>query len=299
MGFSSMDDFINKTSTLGQTLRVDWNKNFLPTTQAVAGEWSFLAKWTGNPDSGSIYNTGTNLAFQATSDITSWAWNILHWWNVSPSTKHIVNASAFSAAATSCPAVLMLVDLLGFYRVSSVTTTAAQTLNNTITIPRYTTWAWVQAFMWNTNTTALGAATPNLSINYTNSAGTAWRITPATLPIGKTAASNGLILYSWTGAGKYWPFIPLQTGDAGIRSIQSVTISTSYISGEFSIWLCRPLLTLPLTTIGVASERDLMNQVPSLPQVFDGANLQWMLYNWAATPVNTSYFWHLDFAWGV
>lgn len=97
----------------------------------------------------------------------------------------------------------MLVDLLGFYRVSSVTTTTAQTLNNTVTIPRYTDGAGVQAFMWNTNTTAMGAATPNLSINYTNSAGTAGRATPATLPIGKTAAANGLILYSGTGAGKY------------------------------------------------------------------------------------------------
>ena len=50
--------------------------------------------------------------------------------------------------------------------------------------------------MWNTNATALGAATPSLSISYTNSAGIAGRTTPTTLPIGKTAAANGLILYS-------------------------------------------------------------------------------------------------------
>ena len=92
--------------------------------------------------------------------------------------------------------------------------------------------------------------------------------------------------------------MPLQSGDKGIRSVQSVTISTSYVSGEFAIGLCRPLLTLPLTTIGVASERDLMNQVPSLPQIQDGANLIWMLYDGVATPVNTSYFGHLDIAWG-
>lgn len=298
MWFSSMDDFINKTSELGQSLRVDWNKNFLPTTAAVAGEWHCLARGAGNPWADTIYNTGTNLAFQATSDSTAGAGGIQHGWNVSPATKHIVNASAFSAAATSCPAVLMLVDLLWFYRVTSVTTTIAQTLNNTVTIPRYTTGAGVQAFMWNTNATALGAATPNLSINYTNSDGTAGRTTPATLPIGKTACPNGQILYSGTGAGKYWPFMPLQSGDKGIRSVQSVTISTSYVSGEFAIGLCRPLLTLPLTTIGVASERDLMNQVPSLPQIQDGANLIWMLYDGVATPVNTSYFGHLDIAWG-
>lgn len=293
-----MDDFINKTTELWQSLRVDWNKNFLPSTAAVAWEWHCLAKWAGNPDSGSIYNTGTNLAFQATSDTTVDAGGIRHGGNVSPATKHIVNASAFSASAASCPAVLMLVDLLGFYRVSSVTTTTPQVLNNTVTLPRYTTGAGVQAFMWNTNTVALGAGTPNLSIDYTNSDGTAARATPAVLPIGKTAAANGTILYSGTGVGKYWPFMPLQSGDKGIRSIQSVTLSTSYVSGEFSIGLCRPLLTLPLTTIGVASERDLMNQVPSLPQVQDGANLIWIIYDGNATPVNTAYFGHLDFAWG-
>ena len=294
-----MDDFVNKTSNLWQTWRTDWNKNFLPTTAAVAGEWHCLAKGAGNPDSWSIYNTGTNLAFQATSDTTTGAGGIRHGGNVTPATKHVVNASAFSAAATSCPAVLMLVDLLGFYRVSSVTTITAQTLNNTVTLPRYTTGAWVQAFMWNTNTVAMGAATPNLSINYTNSAGTAGRTTPTVLPIGKTACPNGQILYSGTGAGKYWPFMPLQSGDAGIRSIQSVTISSSYLSGEFSIGLCKMILTLPLTTIGVASERDLMNQVPSLPQVVDWANLVWLLYSGLNTPINTSYFGHLDFAWGV
>ncbi len=297
MWFSSMDDFINKTSTLGQFKRVDWNKNMLPTSAAVAWEWSFLAKWAGNPDSGSIYNTGTNLAFQATSGSTVGAGGIQHGGNVSPATKHVINASAYTAAPTTAPCILMLVDLLGFYRVSTVTTTTAQTLNNSVTLPRYTDGAGVQAFMWNTNTTAMGAATPNLSIGYTNSAGTAGRATPAVLPVGKTACPNGQILYSGTGAGKYWPFMPLQSGDAGIRSIQSVTISTSYVSGEFSIGLCKPILTLPITTLGVASERDLMNQVPSMPQIVDWANLVWMIYHGAATPVNSALYGHLDLAW--
>lgn len=298
MWFSSMDDFISETSVNGKFFRADWNKNFLPTTAAVAGEWFCLARGWWNPAADSIYNTGTNLAFQATSDTTTGAWGIQHGWNVSTDTKHIVNASAFTAAATVAPCVLMLVDLLGFYRVTSTTTITSQATNNTVTLPRYTTWAWVQAFMWANNATPLGAATPNLSIGYTNSAGTTGRATPTTLPVGKTAAANGLILYSGTGAGKYWPFLPLQWWDGGIRSVDSITISASYVSGEFSIGLCKPLLTIPITTLGVAAERDLMNQVPSLPRVFDWANLVWLLYNGAATPVNSAIYGHLDFAWG-
>jgi len=296
-GFSSMDNFINAISANGQIIRVDWNKNFLPTTAAVAGEWHCLARGSGNPAADTIYNTGTNLAFQATSDTTPGAGGIQHGGNVSPATKHIVNASAFTSAATTAPCILMLVDLLGFYRVTTTTTTGAQTLNNTVTLPRYTSGEGVKAFMWANNATPLGAGTPNLSINYTNSAGTAGRLTPTVLPVGKTAAANGLVLYSGTGVGKYGPFLPMQDGDSGIRSIQSVTLSATYTSGEFSIGMCRPILTMPITTLGVASERDLMNQVPSLPRVYDGANLVWLMYSGAATPVNSSLIGHLDFAY--
>lgn len=298
MGFSSMDDLINEMTTNGQFKRIDWNKNFLPTTAAAAGEWHCLFRGAGNPGADSIMNTGTNLAFQALTDTTANATGIQHGGNVSPATKHIVNASAFTAAATVAPGILMLVDLLGFYRVTSVTTTTAQTTNNTVTLPRYTNGEGVQAFFYNSNSTALGAATPNLSIGYTNSAGTASRATPTTLPIGKTAAANGLILYSGTGSGKYGPFMPLQAGDSGIRSIQSIQNSTSYVSGEYSVVLCKPLLTLPITTLGVAAERDLVNQMPSLPQIVDGACLTWLWYSGANTPTNSSFFGHIDVAWG-
>jgi hypothetical protein len=299
MGFSSMDDLINESTTNGKFKRIDWNKNFLPTTAAVAGEWHCLANGGGNPAAATIFNTGTNLAFQACSDSTATAGGMQHGGNVSTDTKHILNASAFTAAATVAPGVLMLVDLLGFYRITSTTTITAQTLDNTVTLPRYTTGAGVQAFMFANNATPLGAGTPNLSLSsYTNSAGTASRATPTVLPVGKTACPNGQILYSGTGAGKYGPFMPLQAADAGVRSVQTITISATYTSGEFSLALCKPLLTLPITTLGVASERDLVNQMPSMPQIVDGACLIWLWYSGAATPVNSAIFGHLDVSWG-
>jgi len=48
----------------------------------------------------------------------------------------------------------------------------------------------------------------------------------------------------------------------------------------------------------VAAERDLVNQIPSLPRIYDGANLQILLYAGANTPVNSSFYGHLDFAYG-
>ncbi len=251
-GFTSMDDFISEVTTNGKFYRADWNKNFLPTTAAVAGEWFCLARGGGNPAADSIFNAGTNLLFQPVTDATANAGNIPHNGNVYPDYKHILNASAYSAAITTMPAVAMLIDLLGFYRVTTVTTTTSQALTNTLAafstftadsttdiltstgsngfinllnlskvqvsnsggalptglsaatdyftirlsdttcklatsyanavagtaiditangsgtqtmnnlLPRYTNGSGVQAFMWNTNATALGAATPNL-----------------------------------------------------------------------------------------------------------------------------------------
>lgn len=384
-GFSSWDDFIQEATANGKTFRQDWNKNFLPTTAAVAGEWHCLARGAGNPGADALFNTGTNLTFQQVTSSTTSGGSVQGGGNVTPDYKYIANASAFSAAATTMPSILMLVDLIGFYRVTSVTTTTAQTLTNTLSafstftadagtdicthsninlfpytrvrltttttlpaglslatdyyvikvtdttckfattyanavagtainitdagtgthtintlLPRYTSGAGVQAFMWNSNATAMGAATPNLSLpSYTNSAQSTGRATPTTLPIGKTAAANGLVLYSGTGSGKYGPFMPQQSGDAGIAEANQVQISVSYVSGEFSIALCRPLITLPMTTIGVASEREFFSQVPGgLPRIYDGAALYWMLYSGAATPTNSSFFGHLDFVWG-
>lgn len=295
-GFTSLDDFINQATVNGKFWRTDWNKLTFGTTAHTAGMWYLLSQTGGNPAASSILGTGTNLAFQALTDATATAAGIQHGGDVG-GYKQIINASAFSASATTMPAVLMLVDLLGFYPVTTVTTTGAQTLNNTVTLPRYTDGAGVQAII--TPSTVMGAATPTITLNYTNSDGTASRATPSApaLPLGNTAAAVSSIVYSGTGSGKYGPFMPLANGDKGIRSVQSINLSASYVSGALNLLLVKPLLTLPMTTIGVAAERDLLNQVPSLPKVYDGACLAWMLYAGAATPVNSPFYGHLDFAW--
>ena len=218
-GFSSHDDFLNQVSVNSKFWRTDWNKNTFGTTAHTAGMWYSLFRGGGNPGADSILGTGTNLAFQALTDATANATGIQHGGNVGGGSgfKQILNASAFSAAATSMPAVFMLVDLLGFYPITTVTTTGNQAMNNTVTLPRYTDGKGVQAFL--TPSTVMGAATPNFSITYTNSDGTASRATPSSpaLPACLTAAPVTSIPYSGTGAGKYGPFIPLQGGDSGIR----------------------------------------------------------------------------------
>ena len=295
-GFSSQDDMVNEISTNGKFYRTDWQKSTFATTAHTAGLWYSLMRCGGNPAADTILGTGTNLAFQALSDTVATASGIPHGGNVG-GYKVLLSAAAQTAAATTAPCVLMLVDMLGFYPITTVTTTGAQTLNNTVTLPRYTDGAGVQAFL--TPSTVMGAATPNITLNYTNSAGTAGKATPVTLPIGNSAAAVTSVVYSGTGSGKYGPFIPLAAGDAGIRSVQSINLSASYVSGVLNLMLCRPLLTLPITTLGVTAERDLVTQFASMPRVYDGACLHWLMLAGAATPVASPLSGHLEFGWTV
>ena len=293
-GFSSQDDMVNEISTNGKFYRTDWQKSTFATTAHTAGLWYSLMRGGGNPAADTILGTGTNLAFQALSDAVATASGIPHGGNVGDY-KVLLSAAAQTAAATTAPCVLMLVDMLGFYPITTVTTTGAQTLNNTVTLPRYTGGAGVQAFL--TPSTVMGAATPNITLNYTNSAGTAGKATPATLPIGNTAAAVTSIVHSGTGTGKYGPFIPLAAGDAGIRSVQSINLSASYVSGVLNLVLCKPIMTLPITTLGVTAERDLVNQFASMPRIYDGACLNWLMLAGAGTPAASPLSGHLEFGW--
>ena len=184
---------------------------------------------------------------------------------------------------------------------TAIDITTAGTGTHTIAwlLPRYTNGAGVNAIFFNSNATALGAATPNLSIAYTNSAQTGSRATPTVLPIGKTAASNSLILYTGaTGVGKYNYMTPLQAGDAGIAQVDSITNSVSYVSGEYSVALIREIAQIPLSTLGLAAEQNFVFGMPSLPRIYDGAALYWLWGSGVATPANSAFSGYLNFVWG-
>jgi hypothetical protein len=223
-----------------------------------------------------------------------------HGGNVSAAVKQLLNASVVSASATSAPSFFQLVDIIGFIPVSTVTLTTAQTILGSQTYPRYADGKGVQAFI--VPVVVMGAGTPTLQLNYTNPASAAGRLTPVapSLPIANTAAPVGQILYSGTGVGKYGPFMPLQSGDNGILSIQTIQQSTTMTSGVYCIVLCKPVgLPLPLTTLGVPGERDYFNQLPSMPVIPDGACLNWLQLAGAATPVNTPYNFTIQSVWKV
>ena len=387
-GFSSSDAIVNAL-TAGQTFKTNWTKQFNPTTAAVAGEVHTLFRGSGNPGPDAIFNAGTALTFQGVTDTTTSASSMQHGGNVQPTYyKSLAAASAVTSALTTVPCWLVLVDMVGFYRLTAVTTTTAQATTNTLgygdtftadastdiitmtsttnipsniltgtrvrltttttlpaglalatdyyvikvtdstfklassyanavagtavnitdagtgthtmsrLLPRYTNGAGVQAIFFNSNATALGAATPNLSLGYTNSAQVASRATPTVLPVGKTAASNSLVLYSGaSGAGKFNYTVPLQSGDAGIAEINTIQNSISYVSGEYSVGMVKELTRIPLNVLGQAAERNLQFDYPSLPRIYDGAALYWLVMSSTTTPTNATFSGDLTTIW--
>lgn len=118
----------------GRTFKSDFSKNFNPSAAAVANEWHTLFRGNGNPGPDALFDTGTNLLFQAVKDTTTNAASMLHGGNVQDANyqKFLLNGHAMSAAATVCPATLALIDVVGFYRVTTVTTITAQATTNTL-----------------------------------------------------------------------------------------------------------------------------------------------------------------------
>jgi hypothetical protein len=167
----------------------------------------------------------------------------------------------------------------------------------TMRLPRYSDGAGVQAMIFNPSSTALGAGTPGLSLDYTNSASVAARATPTSpsLPIGKTAATNSHILYTGaTGAGKFGPFMPLQGADAGIQSVQSVRNNATYVSGQYALALVKPLgEAIPLQVLG----QGVPWRFTGLPRVYDGAAIYGILKSGVATPTNSLVEVDLSFLW--
>jgi hypothetical protein len=57
---------------------------------------------------------------------------------------------------------------------------------------------------------------------------------------------------------------------------------------------------IPITTAFISAERDLLTQVPSLPRIYDGAVLSWLILPGGATTTASATLWQgaLEFAWG-
>jgi hypothetical protein len=310
MGFSSHDDLVNQITTNGKFLRHDYNK--LIATAQVAGAWHDLGALGGFPfaDTGTPGNNyaGTSLTYVARTDASTLPSSIWHGGNVSTATKHILNVMAMCGpAAAGAPWILMLVDELGYVRIqgassADVTGTGSRTVTMTALdgASRYPNGEGSRLYISSLVAPATGG--PNISaLTYTNTAGTTGRAMPYTVSMAAAPAISSLP-HTGNAANRYGPFLPMAAGDTGVRDIEAFTFSggTAYTgtTGVLVMHHVVPLLSIPVLASGVAAERDLVNQLPSMPRVRDGAHLKWLMFATGATTANSPFVASLDFGWG-
>lgn len=93
-------------------------------------------------------------------------------------------------------------------------------------------------------------------------------------------------------------YLALVTG-ASVDEANPLANECTYTgSGVLAICLVKPLADISIPVSGMWSERDLVNQINSLPKIADGACLAWMLFSAGATTNNSPFNFALDVGWG-
>ena len=293
MAISSIDQLYAAFSA-GQTDRQDWNK-ITGAAAYTAGRWYEMLSLGGYPPATAF--PGTALTWQTCTDSTgdgTTRFGIPHGGNVSALIKHLSTMSAWSTAATGVPSVLQLVDVQGYWPGINMNVATAQTLLGT-PAHRYTNGAGCRLFLAARATT--GATAHNLAVSYTNSASVAGRALPVTVACTASAIVPHIV-HSGTAANNYGPYLPMASGDVGVKSVQTVTLSAASLAGTAALVLARPIAQIPLSIASLMTEKDFWNQLPSAPQIKDGACLGFILGAGAAVGASTTFVGTNETVWG-
>lgn len=170
----------------------------------------------------------------------------------------------FSAATSSGGSYAIIVaDILSHQGGLSGTVTTAQTTNlPTAALTRYTDGVGVMMAL--TIYTQVGTTATTVTASYTNQDGTSGRVSPSVF-IGSTNYRN---------AGQMI-LLPLQVGDTGVRSVESVTVlATTGTAGNFGVTLFKPLAMI-CADGNTSMSKDMISGglLGGLPEIVDDACL--------------------------
>ena len=258
----------------GSYLYASFRKQATQTTGA--GVWFDLSMSPGNPAPN--YYIGSPGVFTLLKQSTDGG--LRHGGNVSPKRKYLRKLMAQTVTATAVPLPMILLDYIGFYPFIDESILDEQFMDNTVSPTRYADGKGVQLMPV---TVAGHTGGQPFTVNYTNSDGVAGRVTKTVTM--STQFVNGTILHSQQAAAlnaNNGPFLPLQTGDSGVQSVQSVTIGGVGDVGLFALVMVKPLATFSLFGIDAPTEVDYFVDMASMPQIQDDAYL-----NFISLPVGT------------
>lgn len=240
----------------------DFNKLGAGATEASGVPYLFYRD-TGFPGSFTIGTPGVGgraLTYSGES-----GQGLLNWTDPASGKRNFLTGFVAAASGTG---VLWLCDLLWINTGLVVTTTTAQTVTSAAFPARdldgTANGRGVQVAVLVTGATTNAGAITNMTMSYTNSNGVSGRT--ATVSSFPATCTQGSLV-----------FFQLQAGDRGVKSIESVTLGTSLVSGSISIvalrrlaaagagtaWVCNPELSPAERGAGV----ELFNDTCLMPMI--------------------------------
>ena len=259
-GFDKVRSYVDAELN-GQSFYSTFRK--VPTQTTTVGVWFDLSMSPGNPLPKYWFDATplTATVVRQSTDV-----GIRHGADCSPLNKYLARTTFISTTPSVFPMPIILCDYLLYYPTIDEGTTDVQTMVNTNTLPRYTDGKGVQAIAVSV---AARAGGQSFSITYTNSDGVAGRVSQSVVENG-SAVIGSLVNTAPATLMASSPFIPLQAGDIGIRSIQSVTMQGIDV-GLFSIILVKPLETTQIKDITAPVERNYLIDTAQLTRIYDDA----------------------------
>ncbi len=184
--------------------------------------------------------------------------NGIRHWRSGDHTEHLLEIAMHSNGGSEGTNTFMLLDYVMYYPFVDCDSGDQQDMDNTVTLPRFETGDGVYAMLVNQSP---GAANGAYTISYTNQDGTSGRTSTGAVPAPTVV---GQILGNDTAVdARYQPFIPLASGDTGIRSIESLTWSTPP-GGFAAIVLVKPIATFTTHETGGLMEKQFYQRMPEI-----------------------------------
>ncbi len=262
-GFNSIKEYVDAELD-GKSRIYSWRKS--PTQVTTAGLWFDMSMSPGNPVP-QYYAASpmTSVAMRQSTD------GGLNHGATTGTTKYLKSTISMSNSATGLPMPMILCDYLVFYPFIDEGTTDTQSMTNSVTLPRYTDGKGVQVMAISVAGRTGGQS---FYFTYTNQDGVSGRTSQIVVQNASTAI--GTIVSSATATlNSGGPFIGLQSGDTGVRSIESVTMLGADV-GLFTLVLVKPLITSQILEQTAPTEENLLIEKASLPEIKDDAYLNWI-----------------------
>lgn len=257
--YNSIKDIVD--SEISGKYRVfSWRKS--PTQANTTGYWFDISMSPGNPVP--IYYASTPL--EAVQLKQSTHGGLYH----GSGDGILKKFSTMINGASGLPMPMIICDYLMYYPFIDDGILDDQILINNVSLPRYSDGKGVQVMAVSVAARTGGS---QFYFTYTNQDGVSNRISKTVTQNSITAI--GTIVNSATITNTSGPFIGLQDGDTGVRSIESVTMLTGDV-GLFTLVLVKPLLTTQLLETTSPTEEEPFIEKSSLPKIYDDAFLSFI-----------------------